>query len=649
MKRLFFPLLILLGLGCAYYNTFFHAQESFQKAEKARISSNNKEGAGKGDYEQAIKKAAMVLAYYPKSRWVDDALMLIGKSYYHLGEYTKAIRKFQELQTNLPKSNYLDDSYYWMGLAYYQLEDYLQAEGSFKKLLAKGKERKLLDEGSYMLGEIGFITKDYGKAIEEFERLVAKGKGEVMAQAQFRIGECWWEIGDYKQALEAFKKVKEMGGDKELSFRAEFKVGECYEELGQSQEALKVFVELSREGRYYCHLPQVRLKIAETKLKLDHPQEAIKEYESITEEFPQTDESAQALYGLGVIYEDELKDLKKAQEFFEKSIKEMPKSDVAQKAQERSADIVKLQEYRDQLSGEEAEKSVKTLFLLAEMYLMELNEPDSALSAYRSVIEHFPETSYAPRSAYAMSWIWEKVKRDSLQAKKAYERIIQDFPQTPYAQKAREWLGLPPLEEREPAKELFIKGEDFLLQGEVDSALTYYAQAAKDYPQSRYAPKALYALGWIYENREDSLRLAKETYQDLIDEYPQSDYTLLAREKLGEKIPQATSAPPETSAQVNPEVTAADSLPWAPPPLKLGELSLPPGTTAPQGTVWVRIRIDQFGDVKEAHLVDSTGSQPLDWAIEDAARQTHFDPALIDRKLFNSWFLYPFEAKPPEK
>jgi len=649
MRKLLFPLLILLGLGCAYYNTFFHAQEFFQKAEKARLSSNNKEGAGKDDYEKAIKKAAMVLAYYPKSRWVDDALMLIGKSYYHLGEYTKAIRKFRELQTNLPKSNYLDDSFYWMGLAYYQLEDYLQAEGSFKKLLAKGRERKLRDEARYMLGEIGFITKDYGKAIREFGKLVAEGRGEIRAQAQFRIGECWWEMEDYKQALEAFKKVKGIGADKELSFKGEFKVGECYEELGQPQEALKVFAGLSREGRYYHHLSQVRLKIAECKLKLGHSEEAIKEYASITEEFPQTQESAQALYGLGVIYEDELKDLKKAKEFFEKSTKEMPKSDVAQKAQERSADIVKLQEYRDQLSGEEAEKSVKTLFLLAEMYLMELNEPDSALSAYSSVIEHFPETSYAPRSAYAISWIWDKVKGDSLQARRAYKRIVQDYPQTPYAQKARKWLGLPPLVEKEPAKELFMKGEDFLLQGKVDSALAYYAQTAKDYPQSRYAPKALYALGWIYENREDSLRLAKETYQDLIDEYPESEYTLLARKKLGEKIPQPTSAPPETSAQVSPEVAAADSLPLAPPPLKAGEFSLPPGTTAPQGTVLVRIRIDQFGDVKEAHLVESTGNKSLDWAIEDAARQTHFDPAMIDRKLFNSWFLYPFEAKPPEK
>lgn len=649
MKKLLFPLLVLLVVGCAYYNTFFHAKEFFQKAEKARISSNNKEGAGKDDYEKAIKKAAMVLAYYPKSRWVDDALMLIGKSYYHLGEYTKAIRKFQELQTNLPKSDWVDDSYYWMGLAYYQLEDYLQAEVSFKKLLVKGKKRKLRNKGRYMLGEIGFTTKDYNKAIKEFGKVVAEGKGEDRAQAQFRIGECWWEIGDYKQALEAFEKVKELGAQKELNFEGQFKVGECYAELNQPQEALRVFVGLSREGRYYHYLPRVMLKIAETKLKLGHPQEAIKEYEAITEGFPQTQESAQALYGLGVIYEDELKDLKKAQEFFEKSIKEMPKSDVAQKAQERSADIVKLQEYRDQLSGEEAEKSVKTLFLLAEMYLMELNEPDSALSAYNSVIEHFPETSYAPRSAYAISWIWDKVKGDSLRAKKAYERIIQDYPQTPYAQKAREWLGLPPLVEREPARELFLKGEDFLLGGEVDSALAYYAQAAKDYPQSRYAPKALYALGWIYENREDSLRLAKEAYHNLIEGYPESDYTLLAREKLGEKIQQPTSAPPETSAQVNPEVAAVDSLPLAPPPLKLGELSLPSGTSAPQGTIWVRIRIDQFGDVKEAHLVRSTGNQPLDWAIEDAARQTHFDPALIDRRLFNSWFLYPFEAKPPEK
>jgi len=649
MKKLLFSTLILLGLGCAYYNTFFHAQQFYQKAEKARISSNNRAGTGKDDYEKAIKKAAMVLAYYPKSRWVDDALILIGKSFHHLGEYHKAIRKFRELLTNLPTSNYLDESYYWMGLSYYQLEDYLQAEESFERLLAKGKERKLLDEGGYMLGEIGFVTKDYGKAIEEYGKLVAEGKGEIRAQAQYRIGECWWEMEDYKQALEAFKKVRKLGPAKELGFQTEFKAGECYIELGQPQEALTIFQKLSREGRYYRHLPQIRLEIAECELKLGHTAGAIKEYESVSEEFPQTEESAQALHSLGIIYEDELKDLKKAKELFEKSTQEMPKSEVAKKAQERSANIVKLEEYKSQLSGEEAEKSVKTLFLLAEMYLLELNEPDSALSAYRSVIEHFPEASYAPRSAYVISWIWDKVKGDSLQAEKAYERILQDYPQTLYAQKAREWLGLPPVEEKDPAEELFMRGESHLLQGDVDSALTYYGRTANDYPQSRFAPKAIYAMGWIYENREDSLRLAKETYRGLIDEYPQSEYTLLAMERLGERASEPAPTLADTSARTEPGVVAADSLPFAPSPLKVGELVFPPQAPAFQGTALVKIRIDQWGDVQEAHIMESTGSQPLDWAIEDAARQTNFDPAAIDRKLYNSWFLYPIEVKKPEE
>lgn len=649
MKKFLFPFLILFGLGCAYYNTFFHAKEFFQKAERARLSSDNKEGVGKDDYEKAIKKAAMVLAYYPKSRWVDDALLLIGKSFYHLGEYNKAIRKFKELQTNLPKSEYVDDSYYWMGLSYFRLEDYSQAEGSFERLLAKGKERRLLDEGRYMLGEIGFVTEDYGMAIEQYGKVVAKGKGEIKAEAQYRIGECWWEREDYREALDAFKKVKKMDPDKELCFQAEFKAGECYLELNQLQEALKLFEGLSRQGRYYHHLPQVKLKLAECKLELGQTEEAIKEYKSVSEQFSKTEESAQALYDLGVIYEDELKDLKKAKEFFEESSGESPKSEVAKKAQERSANIVKLEEYKSQLSGEETEESVRTLFLLAEMYLLELNEPDSALSTYSSVIEHFPQSSYASLSAYAISWIWDRVKGDSLQARMAYERILKDYPQTPYAQRAREWLGLPPVEEKDPGKELFIKGESFLLQGEEDSALIYYGKTAEDYPQSQFAPHAIYAMGWIYENRKDSLRLAKQAYRGLIDEFPQSEYTPLAMERLGERAPQEAPTSPDTSLHKEPELIDADSFPFAPLPLKMGELLYPSQATAFQGTVLVKIRIDQWGDVKETQLVKSTGSQRLDWAIEDAARQTHFDPTMIDKGLYDSWFLYPIEVKPPEE
>src|SRR4030065_1163703 len=102
MKKLVFIFsLVLLICGCVYYNTFYQAQNNFEKAEQARKKARDPNAPfPSANYTEAIKKASKVLEFHPKSKWVDDALLLIGKAYYYQGEYLKAERKFRELIAN---------------------------------------------------------------------------------------------------------------------------------------------------------------------------------------------------------------------------------------------------------------------------------------------------------------------------------------------------------------------------------------------------------------------------------------------------------------------------------------------------------------------------------------------------------------------
>ena len=88
---------ILFSFSCAYYNTFYLARKDFNKAEENRRNTPNPQ-VQTALYTEAIKKASKLLEFYPKSKWVDDALLLIGKSYYYQAEFTKAERKFRELK-----------------------------------------------------------------------------------------------------------------------------------------------------------------------------------------------------------------------------------------------------------------------------------------------------------------------------------------------------------------------------------------------------------------------------------------------------------------------------------------------------------------------------------------------------------------------
>ncbi|MGH3993006.1 MAG: tetratricopeptide repeat protein [Pseudonocardiaceae bacterium] len=93
----------------------------------------------------------------------------------------------------------------------------------------------------------------------------------------------------------------------------------------------------------------------------------------------------------------------------------------------------------------------------------------------------------------------------------------------------REMLRVYPTSERAPDALYFI-GQSFASENP-DSATAYYGQVVERYPKSPRAGSALYNLGLLAERRKDNAR-AKQAYQRVVQQYPQSDEAALARDRL---------------------------------------------------------------------------------------------------------------------
>jgi TonB family protein len=402
----------------------------------------------------------------------------------------------------------------------------------------------------------------------------------------------------------------------------------------------------------------------------DSTQEAIQEYDKIIKDYPKTAHSATALYQLGIIYQEKLGDLKKAKEMFDSCKAESPQSKIAQEALTKSANISKVEEYQKELSAEEAEKSCKALFLLAEFYLAQMNQPDSALAEYLLLAAKHPESEYAPKSLYAAAWILENIKKDTTRAKEVCERILKDYPGSDYLKPALEFLKVSPdsFEVSNPERE-YLKAERMLLEYEnVDSALVLYNGIIQQFPQSIYAGKAAYAIAWIteyYANRGDSTVIL--AYQKVIDQYPNSEYAEAARIKLGLAPTMRTPSTPPPQQQKPPEQPAPDttqvdttkidttsssepSIPMAPEPLTRGVFVYPESEkeSGIKGKVGFKIMINFEGKVIDAVLVSKTGNYLIDEAAKKATMETTFDPLKIDATLLGGWFLYDVEVIPPQ-
>jgi len=668
MRKIFIitTLLLLFSFSCVYYNTFYHAEEKYKKAEKSQQKAKREVAMGSEvkDYQDAITKASKVLTFNPKSKWVDDALFLIGKSYYNLGEYPKAERKFQELVTTFPKSNLVEESYYYLGMSRYKEGNKVEATEDLISLLDNPKMKKRKSEVCFELGEIKFEEGEYEQAVTFYKRMLEQyPKDELDPRTQFRIGEAYFQLKDFAQAKESFSKVRKYGKQGELLYQSIYWTGESAYNLKDFKEGLSIFSDLSREKKYAKYLPDIELKIAEGYKLSDSLDLALKKYEEVALAFPKTEQSAEAYYRAGMINLEEKRDLKKAKEFFDKTKTDRPASPFAKSALEKSTDISALSSFQEQVTKEESLKVAEPFFHLAEFYLTQMNLPESALVQYQTILDKYPESEYAPKSVYAIAWIYENIYQDSSKAKEYYHKIVDQYPNSDYSKKALECLALP--EESlnvNLAEKEYLVAESLLFQEKrVDSARVILQKIVSDYPQSRYACKAECALAWSleqYQNPGDStVALA---YQAIIDKYPETEYADFAKKRLGMKVVKAPvppaqqqptqPAPSDSTADTTKTTPATPGIPNAPAPKIKGTFYYPQSQleTGIKGKVVLKIKIDFTGKVTDVAIVNSLNNQEIDDAAKDAAMRTEFDPTLINPVQLGDWFLYEVEVIPPQ-
>ena len=109
--------IILCTFSCAYFNTFYNAEQYFKKAEKIRL-----EKAGESipvsaidDYSKVIEKSKRVLDEFPETNYRKDALLLIGKSHFYREEFRLAEATFQQFEEEFGEE-YLFESAFWKSM-----------------------------------------------------------------------------------------------------------------------------------------------------------------------------------------------------------------------------------------------------------------------------------------------------------------------------------------------------------------------------------------------------------------------------------------------------------------------------------------------------------------------------------------------------
>ena len=481
--RLGLSLLALVALGtsgCAYFNTLYNARTKYSEAQDLKDQADPDRDRISGQeerlYDEAIEKASKVVKYYPDSKWVDDALLLIGKSSFEKEDFTQARRKFNEILTLFPESNLTAETLVLMGRTQIEIQDYAGARETLARAEQMNK-KQYRGAVAYFQGVVHEELGQEDEALVAYTNVLEKHRNtRWVTHAGMRAGDISSKRGDLAAAAEYYKRVFLRAPLPEERYRGGMRWGEVLRELGDYQASARAFRAVADRTIDTNEAGLARLEAGKALAALGNEHNALGIYDKIIKDLPRKEAAAEAQYAKAQ-YFDERGDLQRAHDEYELVSEQGTGYEAWRNANDRRLQIQKVFELRDLIADESAKQKEKRRFLLAEHYLEKIGDDEAALAEYSSLATDAEGSDWGARALYAQAWVYENRLDQPDTAQVLLSRLATKYTGTEVGNAARHRLGLPvwTVEVLEPPPVQFIRPE-----GEAEP---------EDISVSRVAPK----------------------------------------------------------------------------------------------------------------------------------------------------------------
>lgn len=631
-----FLLIPVIFSGCglwnnftAYFNVYYNAAKSFDEAEKIVLDQKKNifspleprpSGAASDAFNKVIEKLSKLLQFNAESGLVDDALLMLGKSFYYQQDYQKALRKFTELISTFPKSDLTTEAQLWIGKTQLRLRNYTQAEPTLdqvQKAALQKDDKDILTQ--VYIQQIGYLLSQekYDDAIARFQQLLkVSNDDKVNAAVMFEMGKTYLKLNKPEDAAKAFAGVLDYDPTYDMEYSAKLQYGKVQRQLGNLDRALNIFTDIADVQKYDAYKDSTELQVGMTYLDMKRYDEAFAQFSKVDTAYKQSPNSGVAQYYEGEILETRQADYDSANYYYKKAMSSAAPQEYTQKASRKVQNYTKYdnltasinqynkllsylanpqayvqdsiayykeqalqdslakekakltagnqtkeettnsrntkrddtQRTQQQQSGQTKKKtppqmpkmsadSIKTLlskneYELGSLFFTELNVADSAFYYYNHIVTSYPGNPYMARSLYALGSYYltkdNKAKADSL-----FEVIYKDYNNESIVNAAASKLGKPIINLKyDEAEELFVQAEQKMKDSLYTEAISEFRNIYHKYPKSSFAPKALYASGFIYENNLDMPDSAAAVYDSVMTKFPSTAYANAIRGKL---------------------------------------------------------------------------------------------------------------------
>ncbi len=686
--------------GCVYYNTFYNARTAFDEAEHLRKDSpTDRPRIDKNKYRLAIEKSEKVVENHPNSKWYDDAVWVMGVSYFYLEEYSRAERRFREILANYPESQFATEAELYLAKSKLLQNEVDEAMAQFRSIFDGDFKREHKAEAAVALGTYLFERHNYEESRRYFMAVRdSLGSAEQRARVQQYIADGYFERFQFSDALSAYLQVLGMNPNNDQYYHALYYAALSSLRLQRIDDGLDYLNTLIEDDRYFDSLGVLRLTVAQGYEYDEDLDAAVAVYDKVHAEETNRQVNAEAAYRLGLIYQFDYDDLEQAKIYYDTTVKLDRRSDIGQEALQRSSDIGKLSAFNKKLdiqadttaSQAAIDEAGYTQYQLAELYWFKLNKPDTAILEMQFLADSMQTAYDAPKGLIALSQMVLEHRSDTAAADSILRLVLTRFPHSDYAEEAIRILGLEGTEaDTGYAAKYFRTAESFLVdEGNVDSAMYYYQYVVDNFPDSRFNLQARFASIYateLYNAPGDSTLIF--AYNEIIDSFPSSPWATLARTQIStagggrqqrpeqdelaedslaaeegdfyaDTIGMGGTQPgdddyvdPQMNIYIGPEGEELSLLPAAITPVEVIEkFEYPEEAYAEmwEGYLYFQIKLDFAGEVIDFVQKTFAPHPEINLRAERAMGSSTFNITEIRDDLQDQWLVYKFEVRLPD-
>jgi tetratricopeptide (TPR) repeat protein len=220
----------------------------------------------KSDYLKAVASFKKALEEDPGD---NEAVQLMGLSYYLAGRPAEAIAPLEKVQTWYPSANV--DAAYILGICYIQTKDYPNARKAFAKMFAVPAD----SAASYLFTARMLLRQDFGPVAEEYAKKAVE-LDPKLPLAHSLLGELYLYKSRLPEAVEQFQKELELNPGEAAVY---YKLADAYSRLQKYEDAERllqrsIWLDATSTGPYIL-MGKVLEKKGETALAVRALQRAI--------------------------------------------------------------------------------------------------------------------------------------------------------------------------------------------------------------------------------------------------------------------------------------------------------------------------------------------------------------------------------------